>query len=110
MSQTAHSCVDSADQTPVILQHPVVAQRLTRYYFDFDPTPRQSAVARAKLEYHNRCCPECRRVSVRLVQLDDALLDRRGLEIPGTATIVGFSCSACRHEWAPRRLSVVADE
>jgi len=100
----------TSDPVPVILQHPVVAQRLTKYCFEFeDQTPRQSVVARARLEHHNRSCPKCRRVAVRLMELDDALLDRRGLEIHGTATIIGFYCTACRHEWAPRRLNVVTE-
>lgn len=113
MSRIAHCrAVDSDDALPIILQHPLVAQRLTSYRFDFDDEPRQTPVARAKLEHDNCKCPSCRRMTVRTIQRDDALLDRRGLEIPGTATIVGFYCTTCRHEWLPEapRLRVVVGE
>lgn len=113
MSHTAQCrAVDSDDALPVILQHPLVAQRLTSYQFDGGQQPRQTPVARAKLEHDNCKCPSCRRVTVRPIQLEDALLDRRGLEIPGTATIVGFYCTTCRHEWLPQtpRLRLIAGE
>jgi hypothetical protein len=65
-------------------------------------------VARARLERRNRCCSRCRRVTVEPIECDDALLDRNGAPIPGTASIAGFFCHACRHEWPARmpRLAV----
>lgn len=112
MSQLAQCSapVDSFDTAPTILQYPVVAQRLTSLTIESDTDARQTTVARARLEHQNKCCPNCRRVTVHPVELDDALLDRKGLVIPGTASIVGFYCTTCRHEWSPTRLQlVVAD-
>lgn len=112
MSQQAciSAPVDHFEPAPIILQHPIVAQRLTSLTVDSEIEPRQSAVARARLEHRNKCCPNCRRVTVRPIELEDALLDRRGMEIPATATIVGFYCTTCRHEWSPPRLHVVCSE
>jgi len=112
MSQLAQysAPVNSFDAAPIILQHPVVAQRLTSLTVERDAEPRQSTIARARLEHHNKCCPNCRRVTVQTVELDDALLDRRGLVIPGTASIDGFYCTTCGHEWSPQRLQLVYGE
>jgi hypothetical protein len=109
MSQLAQygAPVDSFDAAPIVLKYPVVAQRLTSLSVEPDVEPRQSTVARARLQHHNKCCPNCRRAAVQPVERDDALLDRRGLAIPGTASIVGFYCTACRHEWSPPRLQIV---
>jgi hypothetical protein len=110
MSQLAQcsASVESVDGHPVVLQYPVVARRLASFEFDDHAAPRQSPVARARLEHHNRCCRNCRRATVEPIELEDALLDRRGLTIPGTATVVGFYCRSCGHEWAPHQLRVVA--
>lgn len=59
-------------------------------------------VTRARLERANIQCPCCRRVTVEPVELPDALVNRNGATIPGTATIVGFHCNACRHKWRVR--------
>ena len=56
-------------------------------------------VTRARLERANSQCPYCRRVTVEPIELHDALVNRNGAAIPGTATVVGFHCNACRHEW-----------
>ena len=112
MSQLAlcSAPVDMYSQAPIILKYPVVAQRLTSLTIEPEAEPRQSPVDRARLEHHNRCCPNCRRITVQLVELDDALLDRRGRAIPGTASIDGFYCTSCGHEWSPRRLQLVIAE
>jgi hypothetical protein len=112
MSQLAHSSapVNNFAPAPIILKYPVVAQRLTSLTIEPVAEPRQSTVDRARLEHHNKCCPNCRRVTVQLVELDNALLDRRGLAIPSTASIAGFYCTSCRHEWTPGRLQLVCAE
>jgi hypothetical protein len=56
-------------------------------------------IARARLLFANRQCRCCRSHDVAPVHLDDALVNRQGLEIPGTATIVGFRCHSCDAEW-----------
>lgn len=112
MSQSA--CVSAPvtddDPAPNILQHPVVAQRLASLTVESGIEPRQSTLSRARLAHRNRCCPNCRRVTVQPVELDDALLDRKGEEIPATATVVGFYCTTCRHEWSPLRLQLVCGD
>lgn len=55
--------------------------------------------ARARLIFANRCCPRCDRPQVNPVELDDALYNRSGLPIPGTASLVGFHCQDCNHGW-----------
>jgi hypothetical protein len=56
-------------------------------------------LTRVRLERANQQCPCCRRVSVAPIELADSARNRNGASIPGTATIVGFRCHACRHEW-----------
>ena len=62
-----------------------------------------SAVRRARLWNSNQACPCCRRATVEPVELEDGLLNAKAEPIPGTATIVGFNCSSCGHEWATIR-------
>jgi hypothetical protein len=109
MSQVAQRSapVETVDADPIILSYPIVAFRLASFAFDDDPEPRQTPVARARLEHNNRNCPNCRRITVQPVELDDALLNRRGEEIPNTATVVAFYCTTCSHEWSPRQLRLV---
>ncbi|HVJ67185.1 MAG TPA: hypothetical protein VM510_04320 [Caulifigura sp.] len=69
-------------------------------------TERYSAPAvirRARLWNSNQACPCCRRATVEPVELEDGLLNAKSELIPGTATIVGFNCSSCGHEWATIR-------
>ena len=71
-----------------------------------DSTTRESAriqqdvVSRARLLHQNTTCHNCGRTTVDPVELDDAQLNRWGLMIPGTATVIGFSCNACGNEWS----------
>lgn len=106
MSQTAQ-CSAPVDGSPVILQHPIVARRLASFEGEERTDVRQTPLKRARLERDNRCCPSCRRVTVQLIELDDALLNRWGVSIPGSATVVGFACGSCGHEWAPPELRVL---
>jgi hypothetical protein len=59
-------------------------------------------LARVRVESQNRQCPCCRRAAVEPLELSDALRNRNGARIPGTATIVAFRCNGCRHEWPVR--------
>lgn len=54
---------------------------------------------KARQCYHNSSCPACRRVTVEPIELNDAQISRNGAVRWGTATVVGFSCNACGHEW-----------
>ncbi|WP_437187562.1 hypothetical protein SH668x_000960 [Planctomicrobium sp. SH668] len=54
---------------------------------------------RARLQMSNSCCPICNRVTVESIELNNGILGRNGRMVPGTGTLVGFSCNACGHEW-----------
>jgi hypothetical protein len=56
-------------------------------------------ICRARKIHQNQCCQFCRSAAVDPVELQDALLNRNRLPIPGTATLVGFHCNACGYEW-----------
>lgn len=66
-------------------------------------TRRHSApmnmLARAQALFANRSCPCCDYPVVEPVELDDAAINRAGLPIPGTSTLVGFRCTGCHAEW-----------
>ncbi len=62
-----------------------------------------AVLRRAQLWNSNQVCPCCRRASVEPVELKDGLLNAKAEPIPGTATIVGFTCNSCSHEWATIR-------
>lgn len=64
---------------------------------------QQDVVVRARLLHRNATCRTCGRATVDPIELDDALLNRSGLAIPGTATVVGFACSSCSNEWSTDR-------
>lgn len=54
---------------------------------------------KARLQKQNQNCPICNRVTVESIELNNGTLGRNGRMIPGTGTLVGFSCNACGHEW-----------
>lgn len=64
-------------------------------------TSRQSIdpLSRAQLIHANQQCPHCQHPVVEPVELQDALLNRNRMPIPGTATLVGFHCDRCHAEW-----------
>ncbi len=57
-------------------------------------------ITRARLLFENRNCPNCQYPVVLPLELDDATINRNGLPIPGTATLVGFHCGGCGDEWS----------
>lgn len=57
-------------------------------------------ITRARLLFSNRSCQECGYPVVQPVELSDSLVNRNGLAIPGTATLTGFRCCGCDHEWS----------
>ena len=64
------------------------------------PPPRLDVVSRARALFENRRCRHCRYPVVVPLEHDDALMNSSGLEIPGTATLVGFECHSCRASWS----------
>lgn len=95
----ARAAGHATDAAPYVLAFPTIAHRMRS----------QTVVERARLQHCNQCCPRCRRVAVEAVEADDALLDRKCAAIPGTATVVGFFCNACRHDWPVNHLQLVSD-
>ncbi|RMG33991.1 MAG: hypothetical protein D6725_15010 [Planctomycetota bacterium] len=59
---------------------------------------------RARDIYHNRVCPACRRAAAVPLCLQDGTRDPSGRVNPFTATLVGFRCLQCRHEWPASRI------
>ena len=60
---------------------------------------RMDLVSRARALHQNRRCQKCYQPRVEPLELDDAVLNRNGMPIPGTATLVGFHCLHCHSEW-----------
>ena len=75
------------------------SSRLTRGEHPDDDFPALDVIARARLLFANRQCRHCGFPVVLPMQLDNAQVNCQGLEIPGTATIVGFRCHSCEAEW-----------
>ncbi|MFO1021373.1 MAG: hypothetical protein U0903_11840 [Planctomycetales bacterium] len=63
------------------------------------PTSTMELLARTRALHQNRRCRQCDRPAVVPLHRDDAVLNRSRLPIPGTATLVGFRCEYCNHEW-----------
>ncbi len=57
------------------------------------------AMLRARSLHANQACPDCRRVGVLPLMLNDGRLDGSGRMVPGSATLVGFRCEQCSSEW-----------
>jgi hypothetical protein len=81
---------DAFDEPAILSFHQERSQRQWRF----------DVVARAQALYDNRTCPSCSYPVVVPIELDDAVLNRSGRPIPGTATLVGFRCRGCRCEWS----------
>ncbi len=57
-------------------------------------------VTRARLLFSNRQCRDCGYPVVEPIELPDSAVNKSGLAIPGTATLVGFHCCGCQSEWS----------
>ena len=64
------------------------------------PPQPMDIITRARLLFSNRKCRGCRYPVVEPIELADAVTNRSGLAIPGTATLIGFRCCGCDAEWA----------
>lgn len=62
--------------------------------------PRFDVVTRARLLFDNRRCRHCGYPVVTPLEQDDAMVNSSGLEIPGTATLIGFECASCDATWS----------
>jgi hypothetical protein len=63
-------------------------------------TAPMDVVTRARILFSNRACVECGYPVVEPLELPDSTVNLSGLAIPGTATLVGFRCCGCDHEWS----------
>ncbi|MBM4076496.1 MAG: hypothetical protein FJ267_12765 [Planctomycetes bacterium] len=94
---------DSGSRSAAILDEPRILpfrKPVLRFQKpDYKHQQMPDVISRARVIYDNRQCRECLSPVVELVQLDDAMVNRQGLNIPGTATLVGFHCLSCDHEW-----------
>lgn len=57
-------------------------------------------IRRARALFENRTCPSCNYPVVIPIELENGIRNRNGMVIPGTATLVGFRCRGCSHEWS----------
>ncbi|MGZ0172013.1 MAG: hypothetical protein ACKVHE_20910 [Planctomycetales bacterium] len=57
------------------------------------------AALRAQRLNTNQTCPDCNRAGVLPLMLNDGRMDGSGRLVPGSATLVGFRCETCSHEW-----------
>lgn len=57
------------------------------------------AALRAQRLNSNQTCPDCTRAGVLPLMLNDGRMDGSGRLVPGSATLVGFRCESCSHEW-----------
>jgi hypothetical protein len=57
------------------------------------------AALRAHRLNANQTCPDCSRAGVYPLMLNDGRMDGSGRLVPGSATLVGFRCETCSHEW-----------
>lgn len=80
------------DGEPAILSFPANLVRLRGRRM-------MNPVTRARVIHKNSRCPNCRHPAVEPIELGDGLLNRDNVPVPGTATLVGFHCEACRAEW-----------
>jgi hypothetical protein len=77
---------------PMILPFPGLTARRS--------PPQLDVVSRARAMFENRRCRHCGYPVVEPLEEDDALVNSSGLEIPGTATLVGFRCRSCEASWS----------
>lgn len=87
---------DDGPEESMILPFPGVRQAASAEA----PAPALDVITRARLLFSNRSCQECGYPVVEPVEMSDSLVNRNGLAIPGTATLTGFRCCGCDHEWS----------
>ncbi|MCA9098797.1 MAG: hypothetical protein KDA36_10430 [Planctomycetaceae bacterium] len=80
------------DGRPMIFQ-------FRRPHIGYRPQTQEQLLTRTKIVHRNRCCRYCDSPSVVPIQRNDAVMNRNGMPIPGTATLVGFRCRRCSAEW-----------
>ncbi len=92
VSELVQSCLQNGEQ-PAVLP-------FARFTATVKSHNVLNVASRARSIYKNRQCPYCQHSIVEPVELNDAILNRNGTSISGTATVVGFHCNDCRSEWS----------
>ena len=82
------------NETPEIVAFPNVFRKSPA------ATESMDVITRAKLFFQNRRCHDCGYPVVEPIELADSAINRNGMSIPGTATLVGFRCRGCKCEWS----------
>lgn len=76
-----------------------VSYRISIPFLKGDHSHRD-VISRARLLFTNRQCRRCDSPVVIPIDLNDGDVNGQGLEIPGTATIIGFRCHSCDARWS----------
>jgi len=97
--------VDNSASEPAILSfsHHVGSRTIridTAIHIDREIGARQNVLTRTRAIRDNQCCPECDRAAVEPLVAKDAWIGRNNRPIPGTATLLGFRCCHCEHQWS----------
>lgn len=97
-SESSVSSPSSSEDSPS--DEMIIPFRLNSFPNTADPSLALiDVVTRAQTLRENRECRQCGHPVVEPVELNDADVNRNGLPIPGTATLVGFHCARCDREW-----------
>lgn len=96
---------DSSANEPAILSFSrYVAPRTIRIdaavHIDRGEAARHTVLTRTRAIHDNQCCPVCDRSAVEPLVAKDAWIGRNHRPIPGTATLLGFRCVHCEHQWS----------
>lgn len=99
MSRLSVFWPDECDATSAVAEYPMILP-FPRRATTGGSGKRMDVITRARILFENRCCRQCHYPVVEPMELDDGLVNSTGLEIPGTATLVGFQCQACDATWS----------
>ncbi len=100
MSRLSVFWPDECDAASAVAEYPMILPFPRRTLVGEKTAERMDVITRARILFENRCCRHCHYPVVEPMELDDGLVNSTGLEIPGTATLVGFQCHACDASWS----------
>lgn len=90
---------DAADEPRIFRIEDYAGLRRERRREMPDSFREEPAVDRARILHMNRRCPYCKHPVVEPLELSDGLRNRSRSQLPGTASVVGFQCLGCYHQW-----------
>jgi hypothetical protein len=100
MSRLSVYWPDESKSSRTSVEEPRILPFPSRRTFLSTDVPKLDIVTRARTLYENRTCRQCGYAVVEPIQLSDSLVNKSGLAIPGTATLIGFRCCGCESEWS----------